>query len=660
MLRVRALAICLAAACFACAATVRAADDADQAVREAFRQAYAAAAVPPSADQAEDSASLRTYVLYPYLLEARLERDLRLQSDPDVDTHAAAFIQRYGDMPVTHKLRHAWLADLAHRKAWGLFLAQYQEFPGDVALRCDALQARIVAGQSEGLPAAIAAEWLSGKDLPDECDPDFDWLRAHQLLTPALIEQRAHLALTAGNAALARRLAIALPPGEAQPIVQWSALIEQPQREIDSLIANPIRSVDSAALQDGWLRLSRNDPDAAIQRFAALLSARNFDSVLGSPYARSLAFGLALSRRPEALDYFARVSPGDFDDRSAEWYVRAALWAGNWPRVAQAIAGLPPAVHETPRWRYWAARIMELQGNPAGAKPAYEALAAGADNYHGALAALRLGRPFSPHAKPMTLDPQAASRIGTGAAFVRARELLACDLEPLAAVEWQSGFEPLPAADKLQAVGLALSWGWPNQAIAIAARQGVFDDYARLYPFLYDAAVHAGATQAQLPDDLLYALLRQESLYDAHASSRAGALGLLQLLPETARRTARRLQQAAPAREDLFDPAVNVPLGAAYLRSLLDLFGGQLPVAIAAYNAGANAATRWLPEQPRAADVWIENIPYNETREYVQRVYWHRLVFDWRRSGQSQPLADWPPQISMPQVPSPAGDAEPQ
>jgi soluble lytic murein transglycosylase len=91
----------------------------------------------------------------------------------------------------------------------------------------------------------------------------------------------------------------------------------------------------------------------------------------------------------------------------------------------------------------------------------------------------------------------------------------------------------------------------------------------------------------------------------------------------------------------LLDPAINLRLGAAHLRSLVDHFDGQTVVALAAYNAGRLAAQRWLPEEPLAADIWVENIPYNETREYVQRVLWHSVVFGWLGAGAAPPHETW-------------------
>ena len=145
----------------------------------------------------------------------------------------------------------------------------------------------------------------------------------------------------------------------------------------------------------------------------------------------------------------------------------------------------------------------------------------------------------------------------------------------------------------------------------------------------------------ELPETLIYAIIRQESLYRADAASSAGALGLMQLLPSTARLTARKIGQPNPSRSELLVPSVNVPLGSAYLRSLLDRAAGQLPLAIAGYNAGPAAARRWLDDAPVETDVWVENIPYNETRTYVQRVAWHALVFAWLADREPQDVSRW-------------------
>ncbi len=199
----------------------------------------------------------------------------------------------------------------------------------------------------------------------------------------------------------------------------------------------------------------------------------------------------------------------------------------------------------------------------------------------------------------------------------------------------------LPQTARPQAVQLASRWGWHDQAITTAAQQRLFNDYALLYPQPFDRQVRAAAQLSKLPPELIYSVMRQESLYRTDAVSSAGARGLLQMVPDTARRTASAWKQPRPSPDALFDPNVAIVLGAAHLRTLIDRFGGQTVVALAAYNAGPNAAARWIPPQPVEADVWIENIPYNETRTYVQRIVWHNLVFNWLKTGEPQKADGW-------------------
>ncbi|HTY49739.1 MAG TPA: transglycosylase SLT domain-containing protein, partial [Steroidobacteraceae bacterium] len=226
-------------------------------------------------------------------------------------------------------------------------------------------------------------------------------------------------------------------------------------------------------------------------------------------------------------------------------------------------------------------------------------------------------------------------------AFVRARELFLCDLKEEALAELQYGNASLAAAERAQVVHLAAQWGWYSEAVLLASSLKVYNDYDLLYPQPFESEVDAAARRAHLSPDLVYGVLRQESLYRPDAVSSAGARGLMQLEPATAQSTARSLRRRAPTPEQLFEPALNTTLGAVHLRMLLDAFNDQLPAALAGYNAGANAVVRWLPPQPIAADIWVENIPYNETRGYVQRILWHTLVYAWLRTDRAQLTTAW-------------------
>ncbi|MDB6015205.1 MAG: soluble lytic murein transglycosylase [Gammaproteobacteria bacterium] len=611
--------------------------------RKSFQDAYARATTSVTEAGEADSESLKNYPLYPYLQAARIQQtlggtDATLLSQ--ADKRAGDFIAVYGQQPVTRSLRRAWLDSLARRSQWTQFLAAYRDAGASDATRCESFNARIELGKTDGLAADIAKEWLTPRSLP-ECDHPFAWLKQNGALTTALMEERVHLALDNNNAAFARQIIEQLPPDRAAALFQWAGLLESPLRSVDALIASPSTPVNELALLAGWKRLTRMDPDAAKERYTKFVNARGLSHESASPYALALALALAWARDPAALEYFDLVAASDFDDPALEWWARAALWAKNWKLAAHAIAAMTETNRQTARWRYWAARTREESHDEQAAQPIYESLLAD-DNYYSGMAAAHLSRLMTPHPQSVPVNTDLLGTLQKVPALERARELFLCGMRPEAMAEWQFGSEALPAEARTQSIRLAAEWGWYDQAVTVATAQHVFNDYTLLYPRPYDAEVNAAAHLAQLAPEIVYGVVRQESLYRIDAVSNAGARGLMQLQPATARSTARYYKRPTPALTDLFDPYINTALGAARLRMLLDEFDDQIPVALAGYNAGPNAVMRWLPQEPLDSDIWIENIPYNETRGYVQRILWHSLMFTWLRTqGHAQQTQSW-------------------
>ena len=635
------LKVCRLAATAWLAASVAAVASADTegaeaAVREQFRLAYAAAAI--GVETADDDV-LRGYALYPYLRAARLERALAGAQGADADAAAAEFLAQAGDAPVASIVRRALLQSLARRASWQAFLDQYQEQAATPQLECFELNARIALEQNNNLTEDIRARWLSAYRLPTECEPAFQWLRAQGGLSVELVARRVELLLDAGEASFARTVAARLPAETAAPLLQRAQFIEAPARMLDAFVRDPGQEVPPAVVLDAWSRLARNAPDEADARYRALfdrLPSRNDAGALAQPLAK----GLAWSRKAGALDYFARVPSGTLDPVGREWRARAAMWAGDWGEVRAAIAAMRPAEQADWPWLYWAARAAEERGDEAAARTLYRAALPG-DNYYSAMAAARLGERVVPRLEPIPLDAAQVDNIAAADAFRRVRELTLTGLRDLATIEWQYGYRLLPEGQRLQAIHLAARWEIYDVAVAMATSHGRFNDYKLLYPRPHDAEVAAAAKLADVDADLLYGVLRQESLFRTDAASAAGAYGIAQLTPATARETARRWSLPAPSRADLFDPQISITLGAARLAELEKRFGSELPLALGAYNAGEAAVTRWLPPHAMDSDVWIENIPYNETRSYVRRVLWHGLVYRWLETGQPQNTGAW-------------------
>jgi soluble lytic murein transglycosylase len=627
-----------------CGAQIAAANDAAK-VRTDFQRAYAEIEAPT----ATDSEALRTYILYPYLQAARLKVALNQQTKTGIDSAVGAdieieaFLKSRDNEPVTRDLRRVWYASLANRKQWERLQSNYRDM-NDASLRCHALAAGI-ALQKPDAQAALELWSKANNSLP-ACESVFSWLKAERLLTPTHIERRARLSLSAGNSKFARQLLVDLPPEVAAPLTVWANFIEQPARFISaaSKTSTGKRIIEPAALLDGWTRLARADQNQAIQLYKPLVRSQQLPKEAASRFALELALALSWSRNIEALRYFSLVDARDFDERAIEWHARAAIWANDWARVNRIVADMPENLRKQTRWRYWSARSTEQLGDRNTAKARYLQLQ-GDDNYYAALAAARLGQPYSPRLESLNVDAQQVSALEQQSTFQRARELLAVGLTSQAHEEWREGYAKLGLDSRSQAIALAARWGWHEQAIVTAAQLSVFNDYVLLYPRPFDNEINAAAQLTQIPPTLIYATLRQESLYRSDALSSAGAQGLMQLLPTTAKRTARRWQFDSP--EDLFAPATNISLGAALLSDLQKNFRHPA-AALAAYNAGPGAAQRWITEQSKASDVWIENIPYNETRTYVQRVLWHSVIFGWIATGSAQDTSFWLNDIRKP------------
>ncbi len=610
------------------------------AIRQQFAAAYEAAVSgrqPPNAD-----AALADYVLFDYLVAARLERALLTATGPagQHDSAAAEFIAAHDGQPVARRVRAAWLASLARRGLERELIANYSRRDASIAVDCHYLQARIALQDTDGIDAPILDRWLTGRRLPPPCEPVFRWGRANGIIDADAIADRVRRLLDNGQPGFARIIARPLEARQRLPLERRADLIEHPEREFARIVESPAAAPEETTLLDAWDRHTRTRPTAAAPMLAPLAEAIGASPRVHSRLSRALALGLAWDRQPTALTHFEAIAAADFDDDTREWHARAALWAGEWDVAAGAIAAMSRERRHESAWQYWHARVSEALGNDVEAGHSYAAVIE-RDNFYSALAAARLGRRFRPQAKPLVVDAASVRAIETTVAFERARELYFAGIERDARREWNVGYAALPTELRTASVRVAAGWGWHEMAVLTASRNEVFFDYELLYPREYQEEVDEAAGRAGLSDELLLALIRQESLFSPTAVSSAGAVGLTQLKLETARRAARRHSIERPSRGALLEPRTNITLGAMQLKNLLDDFDGQLLPAIAGYNAGYYAAERWLPEQPLDADIWVENIPFNETRAYVRRVLWHSLVYAYLDSGRPAAAEEW-------------------
>jgi soluble lytic murein transglycosylase len=598
-----------------------------------------------------DSPALEAYAIHDYLIAARLRRDLTAMPGDALDASIDGFVRAHAGLPVAHALRHDWLLSLAVRKRWDWFLPRSADVT-DPPLICDRLAGRLATGDTTGLAPEALLRWSLPQKQPDECNAVYAWLRTQGLLTPLLAENRTRAALAADNSRLARDFVADVPPPRAAPLLQWIQLLDAPRDALALLSMNPELPVEAAALVAGFSRLSVSDAAAAASLLPTLLMRPDMTPALQTRLQRAAALGAAYNRAPNAVAAFGTLPVDANDGQMQEWRVRAALWAGDFSTALRWLDSMPPELAAQPRWRYWRARAVAATSGADAAAPLFAALA-GLRDYYGYLAADRLNLSYQLHMHPSPDDAAMQAELAAQAASIRAHALFDCDLADAAAAEWSLALAAATPAVKVQAAQLASRWTWYAQAIATLAQAGEWDDVALRYPRPYAPLVAASAKATAIPADFIYAVMRQESLFRKDALSHADARGLMQMLPATAVAVARRWHLPPPTRDSLFDPAVAVQLGAIYLRELLDKYQGQLDQTLAAYNAGPMSVARWLPAGPIDADVWIENIPYSETRAYIEHILEHIVAFATLRGAVPPRLSTLLPPVAptVPQVP---------
>ncbi|WP_236640376.1 lytic transglycosylase domain-containing protein [Tepidimonas charontis] len=572
---------------------------------------------------------------------------LRARLEQATTEEIRAFLARWSGTYWEDRLRNDWLLQLGARGDWATLLAEAAAFrmADDPEVRCWVALARIE--RADAAPEAVAStvrdDWLGQRQAGAGCAAAARRLIAVGALPAEAAWQRARLAAEAGRSAVAIQAVALLDPA-------WAALAEralqQPQRYLDdkfTAVRHRTKEVVTLAL----IRLAAADPEAAAReashlRWRAQLTAEEQAWVWG-------AIGKRAAQRlsDQALAYFQHAGNAALPDEWREWHARAALRAGHWAEVRRAIALLSPAKQAEPGWAYWQARALQASGDLADAERARGLLQriAGPEGFYEQLAAEALGQPVTlpPAPPPPSAEERAAVRAQPG--LQRALLAIELGLRSEGVREWHYEVAlhtpgGLPERALLAAAQWACERAVWDRCINTSARTRTLVDIGQRYPTPWRELVVPRAHAVGLDPAYVYGLIRQESRFVTDARSHVGAAGLMQLMPATARWTARKLGLDGFEPTRVADPELNVQLGTAYLKFALDDFEGSMALAAAAYNAGPGRARQWRQGPVLEAAVWIENIPFEETRDYVKRVLSNTTVYAAVLSGQPQRLGD--------------------
>jgi soluble lytic murein transglycosylase len=340
---------------------------------------------------------------------------------------------------------------------------------------------------------------------------------------------------------------------------------------------------------------------------------------------RRLALALAHAQDKRAYDRLNQLMTVDGEVR--EWKVRAALLELNWSNVTHALAGLTIEEKQTPQWQYWQARSLVETGNVPQGQSIYNRLSEDR-SYYGFLAADSVNKPYSFANKPVNIAGNVLEELAQTTDFKVIQELTNLNREEEAKRQWWFALKKLPKEQLIVAAKLAQQWRWDQIAIITLVKADYWDDLGLRFPVTYLNQVQNNAYLQGLDPAIIFGLIRQESMLDKSARSAVGARGLMQIMPETGQQIAHNFNEPWQAENSLFNPDINIKYGSFYYKQLLNRFDGHFALATAAYNAGPNRVIKWLPShRSLPADIWIETIPYKETRKYVTSVLSYAIIY---------------------------------
>lgn len=607
-------------------------DDGKQAIRDTFEALEKKIRKTPDSKLSgldDELSALQDYPLYPYLERQILYRHLNLAHRAEIEQ----FLSAYAGQPVSYGLRGAWLRYLADKNAKAAFLSNYRDGMG-ATLTCQYLSYQLEqAANPKYWLEKVAPIWLSGQSQPDECDPIFRQWEKAGMMTEDMILGRIERAASKGNPRLVPYLKSKLSPAARYLADLWISVRNDPAYVLN-FSKFPLRkhTYESAILAYGLERLAWSDADKAALAYQhwqpkKIFSRRDTVSML-----RALALSKAIDNAPDARQWLQMADVPDAAQDVKRWHLALLLRHQQWKPVLTLISQASEKQQQQDNFVYWRARALEALGHHKQAHELYSQLA-GQRHYYGFMASAKVGQTPNLAHTPTPLSQPLMDEVATHPAARRAFEFLHMGRNFEARREWYYLINHIDTARIKDAALLANQWGWYDQSIMSFARSGFMDDVEKRFPLAYASEFSVMGETYNVKPAFAMAIARRESTFRSDAISPAGAAGLMQLMPGTAR----YLAQKKLSRDTLFEPEQNLQFGVQYLRYLANKLGDNPVLISASYNAGWRKVLQWLPEDAdQPTDVWIENIPYKETRHYVKAVMAYRYIYEHQLSGPSE------------------------
>ena len=572
--------------------------------------------------------------------------DLSARLDTASPTEVQDFFTRYSGTYQEDRLRAELLLQLGRNRDWVAFNREYPLYRmnDDKSVRCYALLAEHLSSGVDNT-AQVKDVWLGLKDADEGCAAAAEQLVKDHTTSNQMVWLRARLGMENDRLRVVTQAVGIVSPGSVKNV---NAIYLNPGKYLnDKLTAFQPKTRELVSL--ALIRQATLDPaEAAVEidklRWKAQLTQEERSwiwGVIGKRAAQKLS--------SDAPDYFARGQAPFMHEDHLAWQVRAALRAGKWSQVLSATGAMGEAQRNDPAWVYWRARGLLLQTNTEGSRAqALQLLEsiASVRGFYEQLALEELGQRIivAPEPEPLTKVEQDAARTNPG--LIRALYAIRMGLRSEGVREWNYSTNlhergGMDDRSLLAAADLACQNEVWDRCINTSERTKSFISFEQRFPMPFKAAVVARTAQIGLDPAYVYGLIRQESRFIMDAKSGVGASGLMQVMPATAKWTAKKLGLTSFLPHHIVDRDTNIAIGTGYLKLVLDSFDGSMPLAAAAYNAGPGRPRTWRGQSGAPvleAAIWAENVPFSETRDYVKKVLSNTTNYAALITGQPQSL----------------------
>jgi soluble lytic murein transglycosylase len=582
--------------------------------------------------------------------------ELRARLDVASAQELQEFFTRWAGTYQEDRLRNDWLLLLGQRRDWTTFSAEIGRFRmnDDPQVRCYALLVRLLReGPSEAITEEVRRLWFAQRDAEDACTT-----AARDLLIEGPgrgaskvaglsaddVWRKARLAAEYNKLRMAQDAVTLVAPAA---VAQVQTAMAQPARYLDGRVVAGSK-VRKELVVLALARLAATDPQEAASRLDRKWSLHLSKGELAWAWG-AIARQAAQRLSPDALGYYARAGQGaELTDDMLAWKARAALRAAGgpqWRLVLEAIAEMAPAMQQDSAWVYWRARALLAASTEADKAEGSRLLAnlASPRGFYEQLALESQGQRITLPARPAPLTPAEREAAQRDPGLQRALHAIVIGLRSEGVREWNYTTNlarpgGLPERELLAAAQLACEREVWDRCINTSERTRTEFDVEQRYPTPLRDSVVRRAREINLDPAFVYGLIRQESRFVMDARSHVGASGLMQVMPATARWTARKIGLTGFTPDQINDRETNIAIGTGYLKLVLDDFEGSMSLAAAAYNAGPSRARTWRNGPVLEAAIWAENVPFSETRDYVKKVLANATVYAAVLSGQPQSL----------------------